>query len=95
MNNELMAKSILLGMRSFGVEIQNCWKVGNEIHFEVTVPEFSDHLDVHGNEMSGKLLIKRLEKKMFPNEFYKVVIHGTIRNGETWTKADADAVFRN
>ena len=83
-----MAKSILIGMAGFGVEIIEVKR--NYLKF--SVPEFSDHVDVHGNEMAGKLLIKRLkDKNVFRPDMR---LEGVIRKGETWNnsrKKEAEA----
>lgn len=83
-----MAYAVLVGMAGFGVELievrDNCIKF--------SVPEFSDHVDVHGNEMAGKLLIKRIsDKNLFGHD---MKFEGVIRKGETWNnskKAEAEA----
>lgn len=77
----IMAKSILIGMAGFGVEIIEVKR--NYLKF--SVPEFSDHVDVHGNEMSGKLLIKRLKDKNVFRPDMK--LEGVIRKGETWNNS--------
>ena len=76
-----MAKGILIGMAGFGVEIIEVKP--NYLRF--SVPEFSDHVDAHGNEMAGKLLIKRMkDKNLFgPNMQFE----GVIRRGETWNNS--------
>lgn len=76
-----MAKSILIGMAGFGVEIIEVKR--NYLKF--SVPEFSDHVDVHGNEMAGKLLIKRLKDKNVFRPDMK--LEGVIRKGETWNNS--------
>ncbi len=77
----VMAKGILIGMAGFGVEIIDVKR--NYLKF--SVPEFSDHVDVHGNEMAGKLLIKRLKAK---NVFRPdMELEGVIRKGETWNNS--------
>ena len=77
----VMAQGILIGMAGFGVEIIEVKR--NYLKF--SVPEFSDHVDAHGNEMAGKLLIKRLKaKNVFgPNMQFE----GVIRKGETWNNS--------
>lgn len=73
-----MAKGILIDMAGFGVEIIEVKR--NYLKF--SVPEFSDHVDVHGNEMAGKLLIKRMrDKSLFGPD---MEFEGVIRKGETW-----------
>lgn len=83
-----MAKGILIGMAGLGVEIIEVKR--NYLKF--SVPEFSDHVDVHGNEMAGKLLIKRLkDKNVFGPDMQ---FEGVIRKGETWNnskKKEAEA----
>ena len=84
----IMAKSILIGMAGFGVEIIEV----KPNYLKFSVPEFSDHVDVHGNEMAGKLLIKRLKGKnvLGPD----MQLEGVIRKGETWNnskKKEAEA----
>lgn len=77
----VMAKGILIGMAGFGVEIIEVKR--NYLKF--SVPEFSDHVHVHGNEMAGKLLIKRLKDK---NAFGPdMEFEGVIRKGETWNNS--------
>lgn len=80
----VMAKGILIGMAGFGIEIIEVKR--NYLKF--SVPEFSDHVDVHGNEMVGKLLIKRLkDKNVFgPNMQFE----GVIRKGETWNNSRSE-----
>lgn len=84
----VMAKGILIGMAGLGVEIIEVKR--NYLKF--SVPEFSDHVDVHGNEMVGKLLIKRLkDKNVFGPDMQ---FEGVIRKGETWNnskKKEAEA----
>ena len=76
-----MAKSILIGMAGFGVEIIEV----KRDYLKFSVPEFSDHVDVHGNEMAGKLLIKRLKDKNVFRPDMK--LEGVIRKGETWNNS--------
>ena len=78
-----MAYGVLIGMAGFGVKLVKIEELPN-LTIHITIPEFSDHVDVHGNEMAGKLLIKRLNSKMtgMLPEGSKIV--GTIRKGETW-----------
>lgn len=77
----IMAKSILIGMAGFGVEIIEVKR--NYLKF--SVPEFSDHVNVHGNEMAGKLLIKRMrDKNLFGPDMQ---FEGVIRKGETWNNS--------
>lgn len=76
-----MAKSILIGMAGFGVEIIEV----KHNYLKFSVPEFSDHVDVHGNEMTGKLLIKRMrDKNLFGPDMQ---FEGVIRKGETWNNS--------
>ena len=77
----VMAKGILIGMAGFGVEIIEVKP--NYLRF--SVPEFSDHVDAHGNEMAGKLLIKRVkDKDLFGPDMQ---FEGVIRKGETWNNS--------
>lgn len=76
-----MAKGILIGMAGFGVEIIEV----KPNYLKFSVPEFSDHVDVHGSEMAGKLLIKRLkDKNIFGPDMQ---FEGVIRRGETWNSS--------
>lgn len=77
----IMAKSILIGMAGFGVEIIEV----KRDYLKSSVPEFSDHVDVHGNEMADKLLIKRLKDKNVFRPDMK--LEGVIRKGETWNNS--------
>lgn len=77
----VMAKGILIGMAGFGIEIMEVKR--NYLKF--SVPESSDHVDVHGNEMTGKLLIKRMrDKNLFGPDMQ---FEGVIRRGETWNSS--------
>lgn len=77
----VMAKGILIGMAGFGVEIIEV----KPNYLKFSVPEFSDHVDVHGSEMAGKLLIKRLkDKNVFGPDMQ---FEGVIRRGETWNSS--------
>ena len=77
----IMAKSILIGMAGFGVEIIEV----KHNYLKFSVPEFSDHVDVHGNEMAGKLLINRVkDKNVFGPDMQ---LEGVIRRGETWNNS--------
>lgn len=77
----VMAKGILIGMAGFGVEIIEV----KPNYLKFSVPEFSDHVDVHGNEMAGKLLIKRVkDKDLFGPD---MEFEGVIRKGETWNNS--------
>lgn len=77
----VMAKGILIGMAGFGVEIIEV----KPNYLKFSVPESSDHVDVHGNEMAGKLLIKRLkDKNVFGPDMQ---FEGVIRRGETWNSS--------
>ena len=83
-----MAYAVLIGMAGFGIEIIEV----KPNYLKFSVPEFSDHVDVHGNEMAGKLLIKRLkEKNVFGPDMQ---FEGVIRKGEAWNgskKSEAEA----
>lgn len=85
-----IGKSILIGLAGFGVQIEDMKDTYDELYIEVSVPEFSDHVDAKGNEMSGKLLIERLQEKLsfiHPN----LKLYGVIRTGEIWTDSDKEA----
>lgn len=76
-----MAYAVLIGMAGFGVELIEV----QDNYIKFSVPEFSDHVDVHGNEMSGKLLIKRMsDKNLFGPDMQ---FEGVIRKGETWNNS--------
>ena len=83
-----MAYGVLIGMAGFGVELIEV----RDNYIKFSVPEFSNHVDVHGNEMSGKLLIKRMsDKNLFGPDMQ---FEGVIRKGETWNnsqKKEAEA----
>lgn len=80
----VMAKGILIGMAGFGIEIMEVKR--NYLKF--SVPESSDHVDVHGNEMTGKLLIKRMrDKNLFGPDMQ---FEGVIRKGETWNNSRSE-----
>ena len=73
---------IIAGLFSYGMIVDEIVKRG---HYRISVPEFSDHVDVHGNEMAGKLLIKRLkDKNVFGPDMQ---FEGVIRRGETWNNS--------
>ena len=77
----MMAKGILIGMAGFGVDIIEV----KPNYLKFSVSEFSDHVDVHGNEMAGKLLIKRVKhKNLFGPDMQ---FEGVIRKGETWNNS--------
>lgn len=82
-----MAYGVLIGMAGFGVELIEV----KDSYIKFSVPEFSEHVDAHGNEMSGKLLIKRMrDKSLFGPDMQ---LEGIIRKGETWNnskKAEAE-----
>ena len=86
----LMAKGILLGWKSLGVEIENMEEKDGKAFVTISVPETSYKVDAHGNEMAGLLLIKRLKQKM-SGIAPKLVISGYVRRGEHWTKEMSDA----
>lgn len=76
-----MAYAVLIGMAGFGIEIIEV----KPKYLKFSVPEFSDHVDVHGNEMAGELLIKRLKaKNVFGPDMQ---FEGVIRKGETWNNS--------
>lgn len=76
-----MAKGVLIGMAGLGVEIIEV----KHNYLKFSVPEFSDHVDAHGNEMAGKLLIKRMkDKNLFGPDMQ---FEGVIRRGETWNNS--------
>ena len=83
-----MAYAVLIGLAGFGVEIIEV----KPNYLKFSVPESSDHVDVHGNEMAGKLLIKRVkDKNVFGSDMQ---FEGVIRKGETWNdskKSEAEA----
>ena len=83
-----MAYGVLIGMAGFGVELIEV----RDNYIKFSVPEFSDHMDVHGNEMTSRLLIKRMrDKNLFGPD---MKFEGVIRKGETWSnskKSEAEA----
>lgn len=83
-----MARAILLAWESLGVEIVSVEESGSEVLATITVPETCNHVDVHGNEMAGLLLIKRLESKT-KNLFPDLKIIGSVRRGEHWRVNDS------
>ena len=60
----------------------------NNMNMSFTVPKSSEHIDVHGNEMCGKLLARRMFKKCaeiginFNSFIYEI-------RDEEWTKEKA------
>lgn len=78
-----MAYAVLIGMAGFGIEIIEV----KPNYLKFSVPEFSDDVDVHGNEMAGKLLIKRISDKNKNLFGPDMQFEGVIRKGETWNNS--------
>ena len=82
----MMSKAILITWASMGVKIENLNETTESLDIEISVPETSFELDVHGNEMSGKLLIKRFKTKMTKMGVKRLNLTGKIRYGDHWSR---------
>lgn len=85
--DNLMAKGILLGLAQLGLRIE-ADKVsddGIEIIY-ISVPERSYNLNVHGEEMAGRLLAKRFKDKLINLRSNDTIVKWKTRTGEYWTK---------
>lgn len=82
----MMSKVILITWAGMGVKIENLNETIESLYIEISVPETSFELDVHGNEMSGKLLIKRFKTKMTKMGVKRLNLTGKIRYGDHWSR---------
>lgn len=80
-----MIHGILLGMAQLGVTIVKVEETPPGTVY-ITVPEFSEHVDVHGNELAGKLLAKRIKETFNNLGWTSVTLKYQICKGLTWTK---------
>lgn len=86
MNNEMLAKAMIITFRGFGIEIDALEDYRGGIKFLFTVPSSSEHKDAHGLEMSGKHLASVVKNKLEEMGFVFTDIRYHIRN-EHWTEA--------
>lgn len=86
MNNELMAKGMLLGMSSLGIVVDRL----EENVLYISVPK--DTTDSR-HALAGKALAKRLQTKMRELGYKDLVVKYKIRN-EVWTKEKSDFILK-
>lgn len=94
-NYKLKYKNMMVKWKSLGVTITDITEVDVDgVHtmtLHIDVPGTSDIMDDNGNELSGKLLIKRIRKEIDENGYGKVLfIDPTICEKEHWTKEMSD-----
>ena len=81
-----MAKAALITWASFGIKIEKLNETTESFDIEISVPETSFELDARGNEMSGKLLIKRFKRTLLAFGIKRLNFTGKIRYGEHWSR---------
>lgn len=85
MNNELMAKGMVLGMRSMGIEIDDWEDSFNSTTIYISVPKETNDTGPDGFSLAGKPLADRLMTKMKDMGCKNFNVKFRIRN-EIWTK---------
>ncbi|MBS6715309.1 MAG: hypothetical protein KH231_07550 [Dialister sp.] len=83
-----------------GIIFENIEFDGSKVSFWITVPEHSEYINKHGEEMSGYFLAKRFQtamKELFDSiqNNIAVLTMTEIRIGETWTKGKGDYLFNS
>lgn len=90
MDNLLVAKSVYIGLLSFGIKITKTvhTEKGDDIY--ISVPETSYHYNAKNEQMAGAVLAQRFKEmlKDFNIPFNNVLFK--IRKGEHWTEADKE-----
>ena len=81
----MIGTAVVLAWAQLGVKIENFEESEGKATVWISVPEMSNGIDAHGNEMSGKLLIKRLKQKI-AEMGAPISIIGRVRSGELWTE---------
>lgn len=83
MDNRLMAKGILLGMKSMGVIIDKLEEDVNGVILYFSVPKTSTHVNSKGEQMAGKVLARRIKETLSEMGFKFSICKFKIRN-EDW-----------
>ena len=85
MNNELMAKGMVLGFRSMGIEIDNWTDDYDSTTVWISVPKETNDTGPDGFSLAGKPLADRLMTKMREMGAKNFNVKFRIRD-EVWTK---------
>lgn len=85
MNNELMAKGMVLGMRSMGIEIVNWEDDYDSTTVWISVPKETNDTGPGGMDLAGKALADRFMTKMRDMGCPNFKVKFRIRD-EIWTK---------
>lgn len=64
MDSQMMGNVMMIALSGMGVTIDKIDDQFDKCTFWVSVPETSDHVDAHGNEMAGAMLTKRIKTTM-------------------------------
>lgn len=93
MNNNLMTKGIVLGLRSLGVQIDKLTEDENGMILYFSVPKTSHSRNVHGQEMAGNVLAKRVKETLTMIGVTFSICKYKIRD-EDWTIEKENEIFK-
>lgn len=75
-----------LTMASYGITFDHEEETSDQLKLWISVPEHSENTDVHGNEMAGDYLAKRVKTMLKEMGVINLIILAKIRKDEYWTK---------
>lgn len=81
-----MGMGIMLGWTQMGVIIDKELETQESLTIYISVPEHSYHKDVHGKEMAGTHLAKRIKETLVKMGIKRLTVKYKIRTGDYWTK---------
>lgn len=93
MDSSLMAKGMVLGLRSLGVQIDKLTEDENGTILYFSVPKSSHNRNAHGEEMAGSVLAKRVKETFTMMGVTFSICKYKIRD-EDWTIEKDNAVFK-
>ena len=91
MNN--MATAVLLAWTKMGITLDKEVETDTSYTIYISVPEHSFERDVHGVEMAGTYLARRIKQILTEMGVKNLVVKAKIRKGDTWTKEKAELAY--
>lgn len=84
-----LAQFSIKGLTLYGVKFESTdgYSPDGRRIVKISVPEFSDHLNVNNEPMAGDILSKRA-LRVFKDFGFNITLMSRTRRGERWTKED-------
>lgn len=97
MDTKMLGNVMMIALSGMGVIIDKVDDQFDKCTFWVSVPETSNHVDAHGNEMAGAMLAKRIKTTMteMTGGAKPIDVRYKIRAGDNWDDTKKEAAEKS